>query len=167
MRVNIKRGVQECEKECLGKESEIMSITLSPKYGVNSTIPVCFWCGEEKNEIALMGHVRERDPRTGKAVNGSDVKMPMKVVIDYSPCDCCQEKFGQGVHVIECTDVVTDGRSPITTDEMGNPQYPTNRSIVLKPEAARRIFNVDESMLEAGKKLCLSHELFNQLTSNI
>lgn len=26
-----------------------MEITLSPKYGVNPTIPVCFWCGEEKN----------------------------------------------------------------------------------------------------------------------
>lgn len=30
-------------------------IKLSPKYGVNPTIPVCFWCGKEKNEIALMG----------------------------------------------------------------------------------------------------------------
>lgn len=31
------------------------SIKVSPKYGVNPTIPVCFFCGKPKNEIALMG----------------------------------------------------------------------------------------------------------------
>ena len=28
-------------------------IKLSPKHGLNPTIPVCFWCGEERNEVAL------------------------------------------------------------------------------------------------------------------
>ena len=42
------------------------NIILSPKYGVNPTIPVCFWCGEQKPEIALMGRVYEKDSRTGK-----------------------------------------------------------------------------------------------------
>ena len=27
------------------------SIPLSPKHGLNPTIPVCAWCGKEKNEI--------------------------------------------------------------------------------------------------------------------
>ena len=34
-------------------------IKISPKYGVNPTIPVCFWCGKQKNEIALMGHMKD------------------------------------------------------------------------------------------------------------
>lgn len=29
------------------------NITLSPKYGVNPTIPVCFWCGESKAEAPI------------------------------------------------------------------------------------------------------------------
>lgn len=33
------------------------SIKLSSKHGVNPTIPVCFFCGEEKNEIALLGRI--------------------------------------------------------------------------------------------------------------
>ena len=36
------------------------SILLSPKHGVNPTIPVCFWCGREKNEVALMGYLKGR-----------------------------------------------------------------------------------------------------------
>lgn len=31
------------------------SVRLHPKYGVNPTIPTCFWCGKDKNEIALLG----------------------------------------------------------------------------------------------------------------
>lgn len=33
------------------------SIKISPKHGVNPTIPVCFFCGKPKNEIALMGRM--------------------------------------------------------------------------------------------------------------
>lgn len=58
------------------------SIELSPKYGVNPTISVYFWCGKEKNELALMGRVRKCDPHTGRAVKGSDVEMPMRMVLD-------------------------------------------------------------------------------------
>ena len=32
-------------------------ILLSPKYGVNPTMPVCFWCGEDRGEIALLGRI--------------------------------------------------------------------------------------------------------------
>ena len=33
-------------------------IEISPKHGVNPTIPICFWFGEEKGEIVLLGRVR-------------------------------------------------------------------------------------------------------------
>lgn len=140
-----------------------MSIELSPKHGVNATIPVCFWCGKEKNEIALMGRVRERDPRTGRAVRGSDVEMPMRAVLDYEPCDCCKEQFSQGVHIIECSPDRVDGRPAMTKDNEGHIIYPTGRFIVMKSEAAKNIFNVDPSMLEPGKKMCMDTQTFSQL----
>lgn len=143
-------------------------IELSPKHGVNPTIPVCFWCGKDKGEIALLGRVREKD-HNGRAVKGSDLEAPMKMVLDYEPCDCCKEVFSRGVHLIECTPSVSDNRPPLTRDENGNDMFPTGRTIVLKTEVAQNIFNVDKSMLEAGKKLCLPQEIFNQLmpTDNI
>lgn len=61
-------------------------IKLSEKYGVNPTIPVCFWCGESKNEIALLG-------RLGDARKGEDIEAPKNMVLDYEPCDKCKEKF--------------------------------------------------------------------------
>ena len=37
------------------EEIQTNSIKISQKHGVNPTIPICFWCGKEKNEIALLG----------------------------------------------------------------------------------------------------------------
>ena len=54
------------------------SIKLSEKYGVNPTIPVCFFCGIPKNEIALLGHI-------GDKRKGEDFEAPHCVVLDYEP----------------------------------------------------------------------------------
>ena len=43
------------------------SIRLSPAHGVNPTIPICFWCGNEKNEIALMGKLPSAVMRVAQA----------------------------------------------------------------------------------------------------
>lgn len=54
-------------------------IEISPKHGLNPTIPVCFWCGKEKNEIALLGRIREKTKdRFGSntVVRGSDIEAP-------------------------------------------------------------------------------------------
>lgn len=140
-------------------------IELSPKHGVNPTIPICFWCGEEKGEIALMGRVRERDPHTGRAVKGSDIEMPRHIVLDYEPCPKCAGMFSQGVQLIECNGRPVDERPALSKDENGNSVYPTGRHVVMKPEAAQRIFTIDKKMLEAGKKLCLDEQTFGQLMS--
>ena len=148
------------------------SIELSPKYGVNPTIPVCFWCGKEKNEIALMGRVRKRESRNtaygtrSTRVVDNDVEMPMRMVLDYEPCDCCREAMEQGVHLVECSPYREDERPAFTKDDKGQHVYPTGKHVVMKPEAAQRLFNVDKSLLEAGKKLCLPEEVFNQLFAN-
>lgn len=100
------------------------SIKLSENYGVNPTIPVCFFCGMPKNEIALLGHI-------GDKRKGEDFEAPHYVVLDYEPCDCCKDKFSQGVLFIEVTETQpNDNRPPISKGV-----YPTGRHVVVKREA--------------------------------
>lgn len=119
-------------------------IKISPKYGVNPTIPVCFWCGKEKNEVALMGHV-------GNEKEHEDIEMPMHSVINYEPCEECQKAMAMGFTVMEAT------RNPnwVTSVPMQQDVYPTGKWVVLKPEAAHRLFtdlddSTDKAFIEAG-----------------
>lgn len=104
-------------------------IRLSPKYGLNPTIPICFWCGEEKNEIALLGHIGDNRKR-------EDFEAPRNAVIDYEPCEECQKAMALGFTVMEAT------RTPneVTSWEMQSGVYPTGRWSVIKHEAAARVF---------------------------
>lgn len=124
-------------------------IKLSPKHGVNPTIPVCFWCGEEKNEIALLGHI-------GDGRKGEDIEAPMHMVLNYDPCDKCAANMSLGVVCIEVVDIPPQEGML----ELVDGHYPTGRWNVIKPEAAQRIFNLD---LEAGKKLLVSEEAFSAI----
>lgn len=80
-------------------------IKLSPKYGVNPTIPICFFCGEEKNEIALMGHIGDGRKR-------EDIEAPKHMILDYEPCACCQEKFSHGVLIVEVNSYPNSDNQP-------------------------------------------------------
>lgn len=105
------------------------SIRLSKKYGVNPTIPVCFWCGKEKNEIALMGHIGDRR-------KGEDIEAPKNMILDYEPCEDCRKNMNLGVTVMEVSYVpIREGFPPIQDD-----LYPTGRWCVIREEAADRIF---------------------------
>jgi hypothetical protein len=99
------------------------SIKLSPKHGLNPCIPVCFFCGKEKNEIALMGQIGDRR-------KGEDFEAPMKAVLDFVPCEECQKKFAEGVLIIEVTSSPEYIGMPIAENA-----YPTGRYVVVKPEA--------------------------------
>lgn len=119
-------------------------IKLSPKYGVNPTIPVCFWCGKEKNEIALMGHV-------GDGRKHEDFEMPMQAIINYEPCEECAKAMASGFTVMESTETP----NWVTNKEIQNGVYPTGKWVVLKHEAAHRIFtglddNADKAFLDAS-----------------
>ena len=114
------------------------SIKLSPKYGVNPTIPVCFWCGAPKNEVALMGRISG-----GK--RGGDEEAPHYAILDYHPCEECQKKMQTGFTVMEATNSPND-RAPVA---VSNGAYPTGRYIVLVPDAAVRIFG--EKVAKQGK----------------
>ena len=98
-------------------------IRVSPKHGLNPCIPVCFYCGEQKNEIALLG-------RIGDGRRGEDFEAPKNAVLDYVPCEECQKKFAEGVLIIEVKEVPDRLQLPIAEGA-----YPTGRYSVVRPEA--------------------------------
>ena len=103
-----------------------MSIRLSKKHGLNPTIPRCFFCGESKNEIALLGALK------------NDAEAPKNIIMDYEPCDKCKEKFKEGVLIIEASQLPNvENQPPIQKDA-----YPTGRYALLKPEVLVEPFNV-------------------------
>lgn len=97
------------------------SIKLSPKHGVNPCMPVCFFCGETKNEIALLGRIGGKE----------DLEAPMKAILDYVPCEECQKKFAEGVLLIEVTNYPNTANQPPISQNA----YPTGRYSVVRPEA--------------------------------
>lgn len=124
-------------------------IKLSPKYGVNPTIPVCFWCGKERNEVALMGLV-------GNQRKHEDIEMPMHAVIDYEPCDECKKHMSQGFTVMSATRNPND----VTSMAFQEGVYPTGRFVVIKQDAAERIFgkdvcNTDKAFLDEAAFLMI------------
>lgn len=102
------------------------STRISEKYGLNPTIPCCFFCGEQKNEIALLGHI-------GDYRKGEDIEAPRSIVLDYEPCEDCKKKFSLGVLVIEVTfDQPKDMRPAIAKDITGVKAYPTGNYVVVR-----------------------------------
>ena len=119
-------------------------IKISPKYGVNPTIPVCFWCGKQKNEIALMGRMTD------------DIEAPKNMVLDYVPCEECQSHMAMGVAVLEASDRPnTEGQPPMQTGV-----YPTSRFVVITTECADRVFNAYAPWSE-GKKVFVDSDVFS------
>ena len=119
-------------------------IKISPKHGLNPTIPVCFWCGKQKNEIALMGRM------TG------DIEAPKNMVLDYVPCEECQNHMAMGVAVLEASDHPnTEGQPP-----MQKGVYPTSRFVVVTTECADRVFNAYAPWSE-GKKVFVDSDVFS------
>jgi len=96
------------------------SILLSPKYGVNPAIPTCFFCGEEKNEVILVGKIRGHE----------DLEAPRRAVWNMEPCAKCKSYMEMGIMLVSVEDD-TDRRNP----------YRTGRICVIKKEAAEQIFN--------------------------
>ncbi len=119
-------------------------IKLSPKYGLNPTMPVCFWCGRERGEIALMGRIGDRRKH-------EDIEAPRRMVIDYEPCDECKNNMSQGFTVMEATSAPNSA----TSTEIQSGVFPTGRFVVVKREAVTRIFrdinpDVGKAFLESS-----------------
>ena len=86
------------------------SIRLHPEHGLNPTMPVCWFCGEDKGEIALLGSAYK-----GQA--------PMHMCIDRSPCSKCQAMMKTHVLFMEAT----------------SPEHRTGRMVWVKEEAVSRV----------------------------
>lgn len=110
------------------------SIRLSPKHGLNPTISTCFWCGQHKNELALLGRMK------------GDAQAPMSCVLNYEPCDTCKANMALGIALLEAT-TRPAGDQP----EIQAGVYPTGRWVVITEDACKRIF--DAEMVAA----CLKH----------
>lgn len=111
-----------------------MSIQLHPEHGVNPTVAVCFFCWEDTGEVVLLGRSYK-----GKA--------PMRMVMDYNPCDSCKEKFEQGILFIEVTPTPnTPNQPPMYKGYPGQSlPYPTGQHWVLTVESVRRIVGNSET----------------------
>ena len=117
-------------------------IILSDKHGVNPSINVCFFCGEDK-EIVMFGRLK------------GDAKAPKRIIQNYAPCDKCAEIMKKGRTVIEITRNST-GMLPIITE----PQeaWPTGRWCVVPTEDAKKLFK-DNSV----RPVLLEEELYQKL----
>jgi hypothetical protein len=96
------------------------SIRLHPQHGLNPTMPICFWCGEETGEIALLGAAYKKEA-------------PRRMVLNHDPCTRCSEQMALGICIMECGGT------------MNHPE-PTGSWVVITEDAARRLLTAD--MLE-------------------
>jgi hypothetical protein len=117
------------------------SVRLHPKYGVNPTIPTCFWCRKDRNEVVLLGAAYK-----GEA--------PMHMLMDYQPCDECKANWARGILLIEVSE------TPLHPNQRGmykerwpgeQVPYPTGTWCVIKEEVVDRLPVSDELKADARK----------------
>lgn len=83
------------------------NVKLSPTHGVNPSIPICFWCGKEKNQVALLGKIDKKDSEA-----------PKRIIMDYEPCNECKELFSKGIQVIGVSEKpIMENMFPIMVQE--------------------------------------------------
>lgn len=91
------------------------SIPLHPKYGLNPSMEVCFYCQKETGSIVLLG-------------NKYPDEAPRHITTSYEPCEKCKEAFSQGFLLLEAE------------DNAYNKPVPTGNYWVISMEAAERMF---------------------------
>ena len=111
------------------------SIKLSPKHGVNPTLPVCFFCGEDKGEIALLGKIGGR---------GEDIEAPKRMLMDYEPCDKCKENMAKGITMIGVVATEMEDKRPPIVHSGDTPLYPTGAWVVVTEDFIRRTLDSEE-----------------------
>lgn len=134
------------------KENKKMSIKLSPKHGLNPTIPICFFCGKDKNEIVLAGKI-----------NKNDDEMPMHTIIDYEPCNECKAKMDKGITLIEATTKPANPNQP----PIQNGIYPTGKWCVVTENFIKNNINSEEMVNWTLKvrKAFMEPEIMEMLTN--
>jgi len=103
---------------------------LSRRYGVNPTLPVCFFCMRETGEVALLGRLP------------NDAEAPRQAVLDHQPCDECKKWMQRGIILISVADNTESGDDPTRTGGW----------CVVKDEALRDIITPPELLIDILKK---------------
>ena len=107
-------------------------IRVSKKHGLNPTITLCFWCGENTG-IALLGKLP------------NDAEAPKKAILNYEPCPKCKKLWEQGIPVLEVSKKpLNDAQAPICKNPLA---YPTGTYAVVKPEALNGDYKIGKATL--------------------
>lgn len=93
-------------------------IRLSPKHGLNPSIGICFFCGEDDGTIVLPGRLKD------------DQQAPRRTCWSHKPCLKCKKWMRQGIILVS----VCDG-------ETGNNPHRTGGWVVVTEETVKRWFN--------------------------
>lgn len=123
------------------------SLRLHPKYGVNPSVDVCFWCGEARGVVLLGSNKGKEAPR--------------EMVTGYDPCSSCKENMAQGITLVEAAPSIRYPDRP----EIQAGVVPTGRWLVVKEDALGRVFNEDtvEQLLKSRKAFVEAGPLFDSL----
>lgn len=124
------------------------SIRISEKHGLNPCIPICVFCGKEKNELAILGRLK------------GDVKAPMSAVIDMEPCDECKENWSKGVPLIRVTKKKPANGMPPLQKEGNEEIWPTAQYMVVTEECAGRMFDLET---KKGQPVLLEDVVFDKI----
>lgn len=128
-------------------------IRLHKEYGLNPTCPVCFWCGETKNEVALLGAKYK-----GQA--------PSRMVLDYEPCPKCVEVMKQGILMIEADNAHKLQRPAL---DRSTDMAPTGRWLVIKDHALSDLGMKPEleEAVRRARRTMIEPALFSQLFGDL
>lgn len=117
-----------------------MSVRLHREHGLNPTIPICIFCGEDRNELVLLSAAYKDEA-------------PRHMVMDLKPCDKCEEMLKTHIAFIE---VDGDGK-------------PTTRVVSVKEEVVNSIIKGEELLKDMRKKrMCyVPREDFDQMFGHV
>ena len=134
------------------------SVKISPRHGLNPSIPICFWCGEEKNEVVLLGKM-----------NKEDSEAPRRILIDYEPCEKCKKAFEQGIQVIGVnTTPFFDNQEPLKKE--GDARlYPSGAYFIATEQWVNRVIadeDIRNSTLKT-RKLLMEDNIVKDIVNQI
>lgn len=123
-------------------------IKISQNHGVNPSIPICFFCHRPKNEIVLMGKLKD------------DRKAPMYCIVDQEPCDKCKKDMAMGIALVGTRNTPVSEQQPA----IGNDLYLTGDFIVIAETFVQNIFKPEDvDTILANKKALVPQELLDDI----
>lgn len=125
------------------------SIPISPKHGLNPTVPVCLYCGKDKDEVAICGKINKQDDQ-----------MPMRCVIDALPCDECRKLWSAGVVLIRVSKTKKGRMVPVKSPDGKSTFYLDGSTMLITEEGAQRLF---KSPMKKGDPVYLDDKVFDDL----